>query len=62
MVGALRNSRSQAAAAKLLLTRGADPSLRNLENELPWQLAPEGPPGEKVPTLAPPRHGRAARR
>lgn len=48
VVGALQNSRSQAAAAKLLLTRGADPGLRNLENELPWQLVPAGPGREEV--------------
>lgn len=53
VVGALQNSRGQAAAAaKLLLRRGADPGVRNLENELPWQLAPEGPSGEQVPTLS----------
>lgn len=50
MVAALQDCTSQAVveAAKLLLTRGAEPELRNLESELPWQLAPEGPCGEKV--------------
>lgn len=52
VVAALQNSRGQAAAAKLLLRRGADPGVRNLENELPWQLATEGPSGEQVPTLS----------
>ncbi|CAG00882.1 unnamed protein product, partial [Tetraodon nigroviridis] len=48
-VCALQDSGSRAAAAaKLLLRRGADPAVRNLENELPWQLAPEGPAGEQV--------------
>uniref|UniRef100_H3CY31 Nuclear factor of kappa light polypeptide gene enhancer in B-cells inhibitor, zeta n=1 Tax=Tetraodon nigroviridis TaxID=99883 RepID=H3CY31_TETNG len=50
-VCALQDSGSRAAAAaKLLLRRGADPAVRNLENELPWQLAPEGPAGEQVLT------------
>lgn len=49
VVSALQNSRSQVAAVKLLMSRGADPGVRNLENELPWQLVTEGPSGEKVP-------------
>lgn len=48
VVSALRNSRCQAVAVKLLMARGADPDVRNLENELPSQLAPDGPLGEKV--------------
>lgn len=49
MVGALQTSGSQVAAAvKLLLMRGADPGIRNLEKELAWQLVPDGPLGEPV--------------
>lgn len=48
MVSALQDSRSQVAAVKLLMSRGADPGIRNLEKELPWHLVAEGPSGEKV--------------
>lgn len=36
---------------KLLMRKGADPGMRNLENELPCQLVPEGSVGEKVKRL-----------
>lgn len=48
MVSALQNHRSQAAAVKLLMRRGADPGIKNLENELPCQLVAKGPSGDKV--------------
>ncbi|XP_038576764.1 NF-kappa-B inhibitor zeta [Micropterus salmoides] len=48
IVSSLQNHNTQAAAVKLLMRKGADPGTRNLENELPSQLVPEGPIGEKV--------------
>ncbi|XP_056882482.1 NF-kappa-B inhibitor zeta [Takifugu flavidus] len=56
VVSALQHSRSQTAAVKLLMSRGADPGIRNLENELPWQLVAEGPSGEKVRQLLKGKH------
>lgn len=51
VASALQNHKSQVEAVKLLLMRGADPNARNLENELPSQLLPEGPTAEKVRLL-----------
>lgn len=48
VVCSLQSHGSQVEAAKLLVRRGADPATRNTENELPSQLVPEGPAGEKV--------------
>ncbi|TNN56036.1 NF-kappa-B inhibitor zeta [Liparis tanakae] len=48
VVSALQNHDAQVEAARLLMRRGADPEARNLENEPPAQLAPEGPIGEQV--------------
>lgn len=48
IVSSLTNHKTQAEAVKLLMRKGADPGIRNLENELPSQLVPEGPAGEKV--------------
>ena len=48
IASALQNHEEQVAAVKLLLMRGADPNVRNLENELPFQLLPEGPTAAKV--------------
>lgn len=48
IVSSLSNHTTQAEAVKLLMRKGGDPGLRNLENELPYQLTPEGPVGEKV--------------
>ncbi|XP_008304834.1 NF-kappa-B inhibitor zeta [Stegastes partitus] len=48
IVSSLQNYPTQAEAVKLLMRKGADPGIRNLENELPCQLAPEGVVGEKV--------------
>ncbi|XP_045062280.1 NF-kappa-B inhibitor zeta [Coregonus clupeaformis] len=39
---------TQVDAVKLLMRRGADPSYKNLENEQPAQLVPEGPVGDQV--------------
>ncbi|XP_071320962.1 NF-kappa-B inhibitor zeta isoform X2 [Trachinotus anak] len=48
IVSALQNHKTQVEAVKLLMRKGADPGSKNFENELPSQLAPEGPVGEKV--------------
>ncbi|XP_077455665.1 NF-kappa-B inhibitor zeta [Stigmatopora argus] len=48
IVSSLQNNPAQVKAVKMLIRGGADPSARNLENELPCQLVPEGPIGKKV--------------
>ncbi|XP_062866974.1 NF-kappa-B inhibitor zeta [Trichomycterus rosablanca] len=48
MAAAQNGRQSQAHAVQLLMRRGADPSARNLENEQPIQLVPEGPVGDQV--------------
>ncbi|XP_072233592.1 NF-kappa-B inhibitor zeta [Leuresthes tenuis] len=48
IVSSLQNRKTQVEAVKLLMRKGADPGTRNFENELPSQLVPEGPIGEKV--------------
>lgn len=48
VVSSLQNHKSQVEAVKLLMSRGANNNTRNIENELPSQLVPEGPTGEKV--------------
>lgn len=48
IVSSLQNHKTQVEAVKLLMRKGADPGNRNFENELPSQLVPEGPIGEKV--------------
>ncbi|XP_030610155.1 NF-kappa-B inhibitor zeta [Archocentrus centrarchus] len=48
IVSSLLNHKTQAEAVKLLMRKGADPGVRNLENELPSQLTPDGPVGDKV--------------
>ncbi|XP_022065762.2 NF-kappa-B inhibitor zeta [Acanthochromis polyacanthus] len=48
IVSSLQNNPTQAEAVKLLMRKGADPGIRNLENELPCQLVSEGLLGEKV--------------
>uniref|UniRef100_UPI0037E8A9A6 NF-kappa-B inhibitor zeta isoform X1 n=2 Tax=Semicossyphus pulcher TaxID=241346 RepID=UPI0037E8A9A6 len=42
------NNNTQVEAVKLLMRKGADPGVKNLENELATQLVPEGAAGEKV--------------
>ncbi|XP_030060023.1 NF-kappa-B inhibitor zeta isoform X2 [Microcaecilia unicolor] len=39
---------SQVDAVRLLMRKGADPSVRNLENEQPVHLVPDGPDGEQI--------------
>ncbi|XP_028987679.1 NF-kappa-B inhibitor zeta [Betta splendens] len=48
IVSSLQNHKTQVEAVKLLMRKGADPGTRNFENELPSQLVPEGPIGEKI--------------
>ncbi|KAI4877138.1 hypothetical protein NFI96_026493, partial [Prochilodus magdalenae] len=48
---------AQVHAVQLLMRRGADPSAKNLENEQPIQLVPEGPVGDQVRRIL---KGRAA--
>ncbi|XP_070786656.1 NF-kappa-B inhibitor zeta [Enoplosus armatus] len=48
VVSSLQNHTTQVEAVKLLMRKGGDPGTRNFENELPSQLVPEGPIGEKV--------------
>uniref|UniRef100_A0A4W6DNB2 Uncharacterized protein n=1 Tax=Lates calcarifer TaxID=8187 RepID=A0A4W6DNB2_LATCA len=48
VVSSLQNHKRQVEAVKILMRKGADPGSRNSENELPSQLVPEGPVGEKV--------------
>lgn len=48
MASALQGRQAQVDVVRLLLRRGADPSAKNLENEQPAQLVPEGPLGDQV--------------
>ncbi|RXN16581.1 NF-kappa-B inhibitor zeta-like protein [Labeo rohita] len=48
MASALQGRLAQVDAVRLLLRRGADPSAKNLENEQPAQLVPDGPLGDQV--------------
>ncbi|KAG7467042.1 hypothetical protein MATL_G00149130 [Megalops atlanticus] len=48
VVSALEGRVAQVDAVRLLMRRGADPSAKNLENEQPVQLVPEGPVGDQV--------------
>ncbi|XP_062270914.1 NF-kappa-B inhibitor zeta-like [Scomber scombrus] len=48
IASSLPNHKIKVEAVKLLMRKGADPGARNFENELPAQLVPEGPTGEKV--------------
>ncbi|XP_059183930.1 NF-kappa-B inhibitor zeta-like [Centropristis striata] len=48
IASSLQKHAAQVEAVKLLMRKGADPGARNHDNELPSQLVPEGPIGEKV--------------
>uniref|UniRef100_A0A665X492 Nuclear factor of kappa light polypeptide gene enhancer in B-cells inhibitor, zeta n=2 Tax=Echeneis naucrates TaxID=173247 RepID=A0A665X492_ECHNA len=48
IVSSLQSNKTQVQALKLLMQKGADPGSRNIENELPCQLVPQGPAGAKV--------------
>ncbi|KAJ8283083.1 hypothetical protein COCON_G00056020 [Conger conger] len=59
LVSGLQGRVAQADAVRLLMRRGADPSIKNLENEQPAQLVPEGPMGELVRRILKGRGGQA---
>ncbi|KAM8904584.1 NF-kappa-B inhibitor zeta [Spinachia spinachia] len=48
IVCSLQKHHAQVEAAKLLVKSGADPGARNFMNELPSQLLPRGPGGQRV--------------
>ncbi|XP_069744728.1 NF-kappa-B inhibitor zeta isoform X2 [Narcine bancroftii] len=48
VVAGMQDRISQVAAVRLLMRKGADPSARNLENEQPVHLVPDGARGEEV--------------
>nr|XP_057907686.1 NF-kappa-B inhibitor zeta isoform X2 [Doryrhamphus excisus] len=56
VVSSLQNHPTQLEAAALLMTAGANPGVRNMDNELACQLAPEGAAGEKVRQLVGGQH------
>uniref|UniRef100_A0A8C3SEV4 NFKB inhibitor delta n=1 Tax=Chelydra serpentina TaxID=8475 RepID=A0A8C3SEV4_CHESE len=51
MAAALPGHSCQESLVRLLLSRGADPSARNLENEQPAHLLPPGPGGDQLRLL-----------
>ncbi|XP_061801400.1 NF-kappa-B inhibitor delta [Nerophis lumbriciformis] len=51
MAACLHGNPQQAHILQLLLSRGADPSIRNLENDLPARLLPGGQQGEQLKLL-----------
>ncbi|XP_073178677.1 NF-kappa-B inhibitor delta isoform X3 [Lepidochelys kempii] len=51
MAAALPGPPCQESLVRLLLSRGADPSARNLENEQPAHLLPPGPGGDQLRLL-----------
>lgn len=48
MAAGLHGNQNQEKILQLLLDRGADPSIRNLENDQPAHLLQSGPQGERV--------------
>uniref|UniRef100_A0A8C2VBP2 NFKB inhibitor zeta n=1 Tax=Chinchilla lanigera TaxID=34839 RepID=A0A8C2VBP2_CHILA len=48
VAASLQHRVAQLDAVRLLMRKGADPSTRNLENEQPAHLVPDGPVGEQV--------------
>lgn len=53
MAAGLHGSPHQEELIRLLLLKGADPSIRNLENDQPVHLLQSGEQGEKVSTACP---------
>lgn len=48
MAAALPRDKNQKEIIQLLLEHGADPSIRNLDNDQPIHMAPPGKAGEQV--------------
>lgn len=48
VAASLQHRMTQLDAVRLLMRKGADPSARNLENEQPVHLVPDGPVGVEV--------------
>ncbi|XP_058151899.1 NF-kappa-B inhibitor zeta isoform X2 [Dasypus novemcinctus] len=48
VAASLQYRMTQLDAVRLLMRKGADPSTRNLENEQPVHLVPDGPVGEQI--------------
>ncbi|XP_042709319.2 NXPE family member 3 isoform X2 [Chrysemys picta bellii] len=48
VAASLQYRMTQLDAVRLLMRKGADPSARNLENEQPVHLVPDGPVGEQI--------------
>lgn len=48
VASSLWSHRWQVEAVRVLMSGGADPDVRNLENEVPSQLVPRGAVGRKV--------------
>ncbi|XP_069060901.1 NF-kappa-B inhibitor zeta isoform X2 [Pleurodeles waltl] len=48
VVASLQHRFTQLDAVRLLMRKGADPSMRNLENEQPIHLVADGPVGEQI--------------
>ncbi|XP_063068595.1 NF-kappa-B inhibitor zeta isoform X2 [Engraulis encrasicolus] len=51
MASSLSGRVTQVEAVRMLMRKGADPSAKNLENEQPLQLVPEGEMGEQVRSI-----------
>jgi len=54
MAAALHGDRNQKEIIQLLLDHGADPSIRNLDNDQPIHMAPSGKAGDQVRVPAAP--------
>uniref|UniRef100_A0A6I8S886 Provisional ortholog of NFKB inhibitor zeta n=1 Tax=Xenopus tropicalis TaxID=8364 RepID=A0A6I8S886_XENTR len=48
VAASLQYRKTHLGAVRLLMRKGADPSARNLENEQPVHLVPDGPVGEEI--------------
>lgn len=48
ITSSLQGRKEQVNAVRLLMRKGADPSAKNLENEQPAHLVPEGERGDQV--------------
>ncbi|XP_034553378.1 NF-kappa-B inhibitor delta [Notolabrus celidotus] len=62
MAAGLHSNPYQAEILRLLLSRGADPSIRNLENDQPAHLLQSGPQGEQLKLMLKKRNASSRRR